>query len=230
MRLPLAPLPMYAGLVGLMLGAPKAYFEITRAVWGQGVGVPWRAFTEFFNGPIDFFGWDRSWVDLLFLLVFVLLANFFTLRLRRLPIGRAWEALREDEIACRSLGIDTVVTKLSAFAIGAMIAGFAGVLFAARQGGVAPESFTFLESAMVLAIVVLGGLGSQLGVAIAAIVLAGGAERLRDLQEYRMLIFGLTMVLVMLLRPRGLMSGRTPSASIGEARSISASFVKEGHG
>ena len=71
---PLAPLPMYAGLVGLMLGAPKALFEITRAVWAQGVGVPWRAFTEFFNGPIDFFGWDRSLVDLLFLLVFVLLA------------------------------------------------------------------------------------------------------------------------------------------------------------
>jgi branched-chain amino acid transport system permease protein len=163
-------------------------------------------------------------------LVFALLANFFTLRLRRLPIGRAWEALREDEIACRSLGIDTVVTKLSAFAIGAMIGGFAGVMFAARQGGVAPESFTFLESAMVLAIVVLGGLGSQLGVAIAAIVLAGGAERLRDLQEYRMLIFGLTMVLVMLLRPRGLMSGRTPSASLLETRMVSSSFVKQGRG
>ena len=81
-----------------------------------------------------------------------------------------------------------------------------------------------------LAIVVLGGLGSQLGVVIAAVALVGSAERFRELQDYRMLIFGLSMVVVMLWRPRGLMSGRTPSASLGQARSISASFVKEGHG
>ncbi len=94
-----------------------------------------------------------------------------TLRLRRLPIGRAWEALREDEIACRSVGINTVTTKLTAFAIGAMFGGFAGAFFSARQGFISPESFTFMESALVLAIVVLGGLGSQLGVVIAAVVL-----------------------------------------------------------
>ena len=159
-----------------------------------------------------------------------LLTNFVTLRLRRVPLGRAWEALREDEIACRSLGIDTVTTKLAAFAIGAMFGGFAGAFFAARQGFISPESFTFTESALVLAIVVLGGLGSQLGVVIAAVVLVGSAERFRELQDYRMLIFGLSMIAVMLWRPRGLMSGRMPSAVLFETRTISAIHVKEGRG
>ena len=96
------------------------------------------------------------------ILLLALVTNVFTLRIRNLPIGRAWEALREDEIACRSLGINPTNTKLSAFAIGAMFAGFAGSFFAARQGFVSPESFTYIESAVILAIVVLGGMGSQL--------------------------------------------------------------------
>ena len=103
------------------------------------------------------------------------------MRLRRLPVGRAWEALREDEIACRSLGINTTNTKLTAFAMGAMFAGFAGSFFAARQGFISPDSFTFLESATILSIVVLGGMGSQIGVAIAAIVMIGGTEIMREL-------------------------------------------------
>ena len=182
-----------------------------------------------------FFGLDFSPVyRIIFLyyviLVLALITNFVTLRLRRLPIGRAWEALREDEIACRSVGIDTVITKLTAFAIGSMFGGFAGAFFAARQGFISPESFTFMESALVLAIVVLGGLGSQLGVVIAAVVLVGGLERFRELQDYRMLIFGLSMVLVMIWRRHGLMAGRTPSAFLHKARSISANLVKEGRG
>lgn len=183
----------------------------------------------------SFFGLEYNPVYRILFLYYVILClalatNFVTLRLRRLPIGRAWEALREDEIACRSVGINTVMTKLTAFAIGAMFGGFAGAFFAARQGFISPESFTFMESALVLAIVVLGGLGSQLGVVIAAVILVGGLERFRDLQDYRMLIFGLSMVLVMIWRPRGLMSGRTPSAFLHEAKSISASHVKEGRG
>ena len=182
----------------------------------------------------SFFGLEYNPVYRIVFLYYVILClalatNFVTLRLRRLPIGRAWEALREDEIACRSVGINTVMTKLTAFAIGAMFGGFAGAFFAARQGFISPESFTFMESALVLAIVVLGGLGSQLGVVIAAVVLVGGLERFRDLQDYRMLIFGLSMVLVMIWRPRGLMPGRTPSAFLHEAKSISA-HVKEGRG
>ncbi len=228
-----------------------AFGEIIRIVL-----INWQSFTggpnginriprpTFFGLPFErsanpsfhsFFGLDYNPVSRIIFLYYVilglaLLTNFVTLRLRRAPIGRAWEALREDEIACRSLGINTVATKLSAFAIGAMFGGFAGAFFSARQGFISPESFTFTESALVLAIVVLGGLGSQLGVVIAAVVLVGGAERFRELQDYRMLIFGLSMVAVMIWRPRGLMAGRTPSAFLHEARSISGSFVKEGRG
>ena len=114
-----------------------------------------------------------------------LITNFVTLRLRRLPIGRAWEAMREDEIACRSLGINTTITKLTAFATGAMFGGFAGSFFATRQGFISPESFTFMESAIMLAIVVLGGLGSQIGVVLAAIVMIGGFELLRNMEWLR---------------------------------------------
>jgi branched-chain amino acid transport system permease protein len=165
------------------------------------------------------------------ILALALLTNWVTLRLRRLPHGRAWEALREDEIACRSLGINVTNTKLTAFATGAMFGGFAGAFFATRQAFISPESFTFIESATVLAIVVLGGLGSQLGVALAALVMVGGLEMLRDLLSslaewlgsdwfagvagdlptYRMLIFGLALVVMMVLRPRGLVSGRSAS-------------------
>jgi branched-chain amino acid transport system permease protein len=145
------------------------------------------------------------------ILALALITNAVTIRLRRLPIGRAWEAMREDEIACRSLGINTTTTKLTAFAIGAMFGGFAGSFFATRQGFISPESFTFGESALVLAIVVLGGMGSQLGVAIAALVMLGGFELFREFQLYRMLVFGFAMVLIMIWRPRGLVATREPS-------------------
>ena len=118
------------------------------------------------------------------ILALALLTNWVTIRLRRLPIGRAWEALREDEVACRALGINTTTTKLTAFAIGAMFGGFAGAFFATRQGFISPESFTFQESALVLAIVVLGGMGSQLGVALAALTMIGGFELFRGLDQY----------------------------------------------
>jgi branched-chain amino acid transport system permease protein len=159
-----------------------------------------------------------------------LLTNWVSLRLRRLPLGRAWEALREDEIACRALGINVTVTKLTAFSIGAMFGGFAGAFFATRQAFVSPESFTYIESAIVLAIVVLGGLGSQLGVALAAVVMIGGSELFRDFAQYRMLIFGGALVVMMVLRPRGLVSGRTPSVALGEKREIAAELVTEGRG
>ena len=159
-----------------------------------------------------------------------LLTNWVTLRLRRQPLGRAWEALREDEIACRALGINITTTKLSAFALGAMFGGFAGAFFATRQAFISPESFTFIESAIILAIVVLGGLGSQLGVAIAALVMIGGFEVFRDLDEWRMLVFGGAMVVIMVLRPRGLVGTRTPSVALGRKRAIGGDLVAEGKG
>ena len=164
------------------------------------------------------------------ILALALLTNWVTIRLRRLPIGRAWEALREDEIACRSLGINTTNTKLTAFAIGAMFGGFAGAFFATRQGFISPESFTFGESALVLAIVVLGGMGSQLGVAIAALVMLGGFELFREFEQYRMLVFGFAMVAIMIWRPRGLIATREPSVFLAARKPIPADAVSEGRG
>ena len=146
-----------------------------------------------------------------------LITNVFTQRMRRLPVGRAWEALREDETACQALGINPTNTKLTAFAIGAMFAGFAGSFFAAKQRFISPESFVFIESAIILAIVVLGGMGSQIGVVLAAMLLIGLPEWFRDLGNYRMLAFGLAMVLIMVFRPRGLISHRDPSIRLRPA-------------
>jgi branched-chain amino acid transport system permease protein len=163
----------------------------------------------------EFFGIDYSSsykVIFLYLIAVVLVAFviFVINRLMRMPIGRAWEALREDEIACRSLGLNRTAIKLSAFTIGASTAGFAGSFFAARQGFISPESFTFIESAIILAIVVLGGMGSQVGVILAAIVMTILPELAREFSEYRMLLFGLTMVLMMRWRPQGLVPMKRP--------------------
>ena len=162
-------------------------------------GVP---FHEFFG-----IAYDPS-IKFLFiylvLFLVVLLVLYIKHRLTRMPVGRAWEALREDEIACRAMGLNHVLVKLSAFMIGASTAGLAGVFFASYQGFVNPSSFTFFESALILAIVVLGGMGSTVGVVLAAFVLTVAPELLRSFAEYRVLLFGILMVLMMIWRPRGL--------------------------
>src|SRR5215472_2948476 len=208
-------------------------------------GIPFNADDDGFAAV---FGLEYSPIYRTIFLYYLILAlafltAFVTVRLRRLPVGRAWEALREDEIACRSLGINTTNTKLTAFAMGAMFAGFAGSFFAARQGFISPESFTFMESAVIVAIVVLGGMGSLLGVAIAAVIMIGGTEIMRELDflklifgatfdptQYRMLLFGLAMVLIMIWRPRGLIATREPSVVLKERKAIASDLVKEGHG
>ncbi|MEO1719510.1 MAG: high-affinity branched-chain amino acid ABC transporter permease LivM [Pseudomonadota bacterium] len=199
------------------------------------------AFHEYFG--LEFSSLHRIIFLYYLILILALITNFVTIRLRRLPIGRAWEAMREDEIACKSLGINIVTTKLTAFAIGAMFGGFAGSFFATKQGFISPESFTFLESAIILAIVVLGGMGSQIGVAIAAVALIGGLEWLRDLaflkevfgddfdpKQWRMVFFGALMVAVMVWRPRGLVGNRKPSVALKERKAIGSDLVQEGSG
>jgi branched-chain amino acid transport system permease protein len=221
----------YAGISGI----PRPSF----------FGIP---FTANEDGFAAVFGLEFSPIYRTIFLYYLILAlafltAFVTVRLRRLPVGRAWEALREDEIACRSLGINTTNTKLTAFAMGAMFAGFAGSFFAARQGFISPDSFNFLESASILAIVVLGGMGSQIGVAIAAIAMIGGTEIMREIEflkqifgptfdptQYRMLLFGFAMVLMIVLKPRGFISSRDPSVFLKKRKSISADLIKEGHG
>jgi branched-chain amino acid transport system permease protein len=189
-------------------------------------GIPFNASDEGFAARfgLEFSPIYRTIFLYYLILALALITAAMTVRLRRLPIGRAWEALREDEIACRSLGINTTNTKLTAFAMGAMFAGFAGSFFAARQGFISPESFTFMESAVIVAIVVLGGMGSLIGVAMAAVIMIGGTEIMRELDflkaifgndfdptQYRMLLFGFAMVLIMIWRPRGLIATREPS-------------------
>jgi branched-chain amino acid transport system permease protein len=189
-------------------------------------GIPFNATDEGFAARLglEFSPIYRTIFLYYLILGLALVTAAITVRLRRLPLGRAWEALREDEIACRSLGINTTNTKLTAFAMGAMFAGFAGSFFASRQGFISPESFTFMESAVIVAIVVLGGMGSLIGVAIAAAIMIGGTEIMRELDflksvfgrdfdptQYRMLLFGFAMVLIMIWKPRGLIATREPS-------------------
>jgi branched-chain amino acid transport system permease protein len=228
------------------------WYEFTGGPDGvSGIPKPTLFGLEFSRGEggfADFFGLEYDSIQrfiYLYYIIFVLAiaTNLITMRLRKMPIGRAWEALREDEIACRSLGINTTNTKLTAFSTGAMFGGFAGSFFATRQGFISPESFTFLESAIILAIVVLGGLGSQIGVVIASVVMIGGIELLRNLDflqaifgsgfdptQYRMLIFGLAMVLIMVWKPRGLISSREPSAVYKQKKIIGADMVAQGEG
>ena len=208
-------------------GGPNGISGIPRPSF---FGIPFTAGEDGFAATfgLEFSATHRVVFLYYVILVLALITNLVTIRLRRLPIGRAWEALREDEIACRSLGINTTSTKLTAFAIGAMFGGFAGAFFATRQGFISPESFVFQESAMILAIVVLGGMGSQVGVAIAALVMIGAFELFRELAEARMLVFGAAMVGIMVLRPRGLMSTREPSIYLKEKKTIAAEYVAEG--
>jgi branched-chain amino acid transport system permease protein len=178
------------------------------------------AFHEFFG--ISYSSLQRVTFLYFLILILALITNAFVTRIRKLPIGRAWEALREDEIACRALGINPTNTKLTAFALGAMFGGFAGSFFATRQGFISPESFTFIESALVLAIVVLGGMGSQIGVVLAAMVLVLLPEFGREFAQYRMLLFGAAMVAIMVWRPRGLLAHREPTLRLHGPAAVDA--------
>jgi branched-chain amino acid transport system permease protein len=207
-------------------GGPNGIFSIPRPSF---FGIPFTADEHGFAATFGLTFTPTHRVVFLYYLILTLalVTNFVTIRLRRLPIGRAWEALREDEIACRSLGINTTNTKLTAFAMGAMFGGIAGSFFATRQGFISPESFTFTESAMVLAIVVLGGMGSQIGVAVAATAMLGGFEFFREFAQYRMLIFGVAMVSIMIWRPRGLVATRAPSVFLRSPKEVGAELVRQ---
>ncbi len=211
-------------LFGVILGCPILllrgdYLAIVTVGFGMIVKIVLENWSEFSFGPsgiaqIDrpgLFGIDMNidgsttyiYYIMLAMVVFTIL---ITMRLRNSRIGRAWIALREDEIACVAMGIDMARTKLSAYALGAFWAGMVGVLFAAKTTFINPASFTFMESAIILSIVVLGGMGSILGVILGAFILILLPEYLRAFSEYRMLAFGAAMVLMMIFRPQGIIS------------------------
>jgi branched-chain amino acid transport system permease protein len=213
-----------AALFGILLAMPVLrlrgdYLAIVTLGFGEIVRLVLENWNDFSFGPSGISQIDRPALFGLeftvaaattyiyyILLAMIALTVFVSARLQNSRIGRALVALREDEIACQAMGIDKTAVKLTAFALGATWAGLMGVIFAAKTTFVNPASFTFLESAMILSIVVLGGMGSVTGVVIAAFVLQLLPEYLRFLADYRMLLFGLTMVLMMIFRPQGLIS------------------------
>ncbi len=213
-----------AAIFGILLGFPVLrlrgdYLAIVTLGFGEIIRLILENWGEFSQGPSgisnisrpSFFGIDLSLeasiIYMYYLMVIgVIITIFIVNRLQDSRLGRAWIALREDEIACQAMGIDKRKTKLVAFSLGAFWAGIIGVVFAAKTTFINPASFTFLESAIILSIVVLGGMGSIVGVIIGALILILMPEYLRALSEYRMLAFGGVMVAMMVFRPQGMIA------------------------
>ena len=195
----------YLAIVTLGFGSiTKIVLENWDTLFGGAAGIANIPRPELFGLLLD--GRQKSVYSYYIVLALVVLTVFVTNRLKNSRIGHAWMALREDEIASVAMGVDMARTKLSAYALGAFWAGLVGVVFAAHNNFINPDSFTFMDSAMVLAMVVLGGMGSILGVIIAALALKLLPEYLRAFAEYRMLLFGAVMVLMMIFRPQGLIN------------------------
>jgi len=191
----------YFAIVTLGLG------EITRIVlnnWNSLTGGPngiSRIGRPIINGYVL-----SSTLDFYYLIVLIVAVTIYAVhRLMFSRIGRAWIAIREDEVAAEAMGINTFLLKLLAFVLGSAWAGLAGVFFAAKMAFVSPESFTFFESVMILCMVVLGGMGSIPGIILGAFLLIALPEVFRDFQDYRMLAFGAALVLMMIFRPQGLL-------------------------
>ncbi len=209
---------------GILLGFPVLrlrgdYLAIVTLGFGEIIRLVLENWNEFSFGPSGIaniprpsfpgiqFSLQQATVYQYFLTIGLAVFTIFVVnRLQDSRIGRAWIALREDEIACQAMGVDKVRTKLSAFALGATWAGMVGVMFAAKTTFINPASFTFIESALILSIVVLGGMGSVPGVIIGAFILILLPEYLRAFAEYRMLLFGAILVLMMVFRPQGIIS------------------------
>lgn len=215
---------LLAAIFGILLGFPVLrlrgdYLAIVTLGFGEIIRLVLENWNEFSMGPsgianIDrptIYGFDMSLqqatIFIYFMMVvFTILTIFFVNRLQNSRIGRAWLALREDEIACQAMGVGRTRTKLMAFSLGATWAGLMGVVFAAKTTFINPASFTFLESAIILSVVVLGGMGSIPGVIVGALIMILLPEYLRAFSEYRMLVFGGAMVVMMVFRPQGLIS------------------------
>lgn len=215
---------LMAAFLGILLGFPVLrlrgdYLAIVTLGFGEIIRLILENWNDFSQGPSgipniarpSFFGMDMTFeggiIYVYYIVVALVIFTIFVVnRLQNSRLGRAWLALREDEIACQAMGIDKTRTKLIAFSLGAFWAGFVGVIFAAKTTFVNPASFTFLESAIILSIVVLGGMGSIVGVIFGALILILLPEYLRALSEYRMLAFGAILVIMMVFKPDGIIS------------------------
>ncbi|WP_029893574.1 ABC transporter permease subunit [Desulfohalovibrio reitneri] len=223
-----------AAIAGCIIGYPTLrmrgdYLAIVTLGFGEIIRILLNNWMSLTNGPngilginapgiwlpdfADGFTLEHLWLKQLDHIYYVILALaiFTIIAVRRLNfsrIGRAWEAIREDETAAELMGVNTFTLKLMAYASGAVFGGLAGAFFSARMRFVSPESFTFLESALVLAMVVLGGLGSIPGVILGALALIALPEIFREFELYRMLAFGGAMTLMMVVRPAGLIPAK----------------------
>lgn len=230
--LPLAA--MFACFAGCIVGYPTLrmrgdYLAIVTLGFGEIIRIILNNWMKLTNGPNGILGVDpigiflpvfengftfeHFWMKKLqlfyyFALGLAIVAGIAVHRLNFSRVGRAWESIREDETAAELMGVNTFIYKLLAYAMGAVFAGFAGAFFAARMRFVSPESFTFLESAMVLCMVVLGGMGSIPGIILGVVALIALPEVFRQFESYRMLIFGATMIIMMLFRPEGLIPAK----------------------
>ncbi len=209
-------------LFGILLGFPVLrlrgdYLAIVTLGFGEIIRLILENWNEFSFGPSGianiprpgFFGLKltlhETTIYIYFLMIALTLFTVFVVtRLKDSRIGRAWIALREDEVACQAMGIDKTRTKLTAFALGATWAGIGGVVFAAKTTFINPASFTIWESIIILCVVVLGGMGSIAGVICGALILILLPEYLRAFAEYRMLLFGAVLVVMMVFRPGGI--------------------------
>lgn len=220
-----------AALFGILLGIPTLrlrgdYLAIVTLGFGEIIRVALNNLDSITNGPkgisgiakpiffnynfrklIPNFSVTDSYVNYYFVALGLLVVTWFVIKnLENSPIGRAWIAIREDELAAGAMGIHTTKMKLLAFAMGAFFAGLAGVFFGSKMGFVSPESFTFMESVLIVSMVVLGGLGSMRGAILGAVLITVLPELFRDFSQYRFLIFGCVMILIMLVRPQGLLA------------------------
>ena len=222
----LLPAAIVAGFFGVALGIPAIrvrgdYLAIVTLGFGEIVRIAFTNLEEWTGGPNGLLGishptlWipGRGFYDFgvsslpyyYLVLTVVVIVTLATVRMSRSRVGRAWVAIREDELAASCSGIDTFQLKLLAQGCGGAVAGIAGAIFAAKQGTITPDSFDFILSVMILAMVVLGGLGSVPGAIVGALVLGILPELLRSFEQYRMLLFGVVMILMMRLRPQGLL-------------------------
>ncbi len=227
------PAAAVSGLCGVALGVPALrvrgdYLAIVTLGFGEIVRIAFTNLEQWTGGPNGLLGiaHPRLWLPghgvldfgvssapYYYLVVLTTLATAGAcVRLSYSRVGRAWIAIRDDEIAAACMGVPVLQLKLAAQACGGAIAGLAGAIFAAKQGTITPDSFDFVLSVMVLSMVVLGGLGSIRGAVLSALVLGSLPEFLRGFEQYRMLLFGLSMIIIIRLRPQGLFGrgGRAP--------------------
>jgi branched-chain amino acid transport system permease protein len=228
-----------AGMSGVLLGIPVLrmrgdYLAIVTLGFGEIIRILAKsdALTSFSGGPRGvrdiggpvWFGKDLNTEFFFFYLILagIALAAFVTYRLQHSRVGRAWMAMREDEDVAEAMGVYTLRYKLLAFAIGAAFAGLGGAMYASRNQFVGPEDFTLMVSINVLCLVIIGGMGSIPGVILGAAVLKGGPELLRTLDEYRFLMFGALLVIMMIVRPEGIWPPQRKRMEFREAKESGA--------